>query len=88
MSDEQDKAIENLLTLKKAYNEFFSSDAGKIVIADLEAVCHEYTTTFDENPHRHALNEGNRQVLKHIKSRMNLQNVIELLEPNKGETNA
>lgn len=85
---EQQEAIEKVLELKKAYNRVFKSDDGKIVFKDLEGACHAHTTTFDPNPYVAACQEGNRQVLTHIKSRMNLQNVLQLLKPNKGDTNA
>jgi len=69
-------ATEKLFALKKAYHEVFTSEAGKVVLKDLERVSFISHSTIHENPHITYFNEGQRSLVLHIISRMNLENVL------------
>lgn len=63
---------EKLKALQKSYNQVFSTDEGKIIMADLERVCFYNSTTINQNPEITAFNEGQRAALLHIKTRVRM----------------
>ena len=76
----EDKSMEKLEALKKAYISTFNSESGKEVLKDLERRCFQHTTTFSKDINLLAFNEGKRSVILHIKSMrvLNLDRIKEL----------
>jgi len=64
--------LEEYKQLKQDYLDVFSSEKGKRVFEDLASKCFLKKTTFDENPYKHAHNEGKRCVLLHIQTMQEL----------------
>ena len=71
------KQEEALKELKRAYVITFGSKEGETVLRDLDNRTGVHTPRFDENSHKTAFLEGQRNVTLYIKSRMNLQIVKE-----------
>ena len=74
MPSKQEEAIKEL---KRAYVITFGSKEGETVLRDLENRTGVHTTTFDENSHKTAFLEGQRNVTLYIKSRITMQIVKE-----------
>jgi hypothetical protein len=72
--------------LRKDYTEVFKSEAGQRVLADLKRTCFYYTPTLDVMPHVMAYNEGQRNVILHIETKLKLSLVkIKELENERGQ---
>jgi hypothetical protein len=67
-NNENRQRVAERLRRAEAYRELFMSTLGDLVIGDLEKVCFSDQTTFDDNPHKTAYNEGRRSVLLHIRN--------------------
>lgn len=70
MPDNQQQLLDKL----DCYRQVFATDAGIIVLKDLEIRCGLYNCTFDpESAHRSAFNEGQRNVLLYIRRMLELK---------------
>jgi len=59
--------------LQKAYNKTFSNQEGKLVLADLRQRCFAYApTNVPGDPYGTHINEGMRNVLLHIETKMKM----------------
>jgi hypothetical protein len=72
---------QTLEALKRAYNEVFPTPNGQKVLDDLKKIAFFNSTTINEIPHIMGFNEGQRAVILHIISRMNLD-MLKLKENN------
>jgi hypothetical protein len=72
--------------LRKDYTEVFNTEAGMRVFEDLKRTCFYYTPTLDVMPHVMAYNEGQRNVLLHIETKLKLSAVkLKELENERGQ---
>ena len=94
------KRVRDILTRKsKAYEETFSTDSGKLVLADLYRLCKTNNLSYVENsPDKTAFNEGAKYVALYIQGvlKQSPEDINKLLEehakkssynPLKGESN-
>ena len=59
--------------LQKTYNKIFSSKEGKIILEDLRKRCFAYApTNVPGDPYATHINEGMRNVLLHIETKMKM----------------
>jgi len=63
---------EKVKQLRKDYNTVFTSESGARVLEDLKRTCFYYSTTIHELPHVMANQEGQRNVILHIETKLNL----------------
>jgi len=68
-------SLKQIEALKKAYNSIFSSEDGQKILKDLKRVCFFKSSTINDNPYVTYFNEGQRAVVLHILTRMNLDNI-------------
>ena len=61
--------------LRKDYQSVFNSEEGQRVLEDLRKTCFYYTPTLDQMPHVMAYNEGQRNVMLHIETKLKLSAV-------------
>lgn len=54
-------------TLQQCYLRVFEGEAGKAVLADIEARAYVRDTSFNPDPQRTAFNEGRRSLALHIR---------------------
>lgn len=81
----EDIALEKLVQLKKDYHEVFSSEAGKRVLEDLKKAGFFYQTTIHSDTNQLCFQEGQRALVLHITSRMELKNIIQAAQQNEVE---
>ena len=74
-----DNTLDKMELLKQAYSEVFLTPNGQTVLEDLKRVAFFNSTTINQIPHIMGFNEGQRAVVLHIISRMNLD-VLKLKE--------
>jgi hypothetical protein len=58
--------------LRKDYQSVFNTEAGKRVLEDLKRTCFYYGPTIHAQPHIMAYNEGQRNVVLHIETKLKL----------------
>ena len=58
--------------LRKDYQTVFKSEAGQRVFEDLKQTCFYYDTTLNEFPHIMAYQEGQRNTILHIETKLKL----------------
>ncbi len=58
--------------LRKDYQSVFNSEEGQRVLEDLKQTCFYYSPTIDAMPHVMAYNEGQRNVMMHIETKLKL----------------
>jgi len=68
MVDAKDKAEQ----LRKDYKTTFESESGQRVLNDLKKTCFYNTSTINESSNVMAFNEGQRAVVLHITTKLNL----------------
>jgi len=64
---------QQLKDLLDAYTQLFATDNGKMVLKDLEKTCGLYISAFDVNPYTTAFNEGQRNVILHIRRMLTMK---------------
>jgi len=69
--------IKHIESMKHHYCKVFNTEEGKIVLSDLNRKCFITATTLNNEPHVMAFNEGQRVVLLHINTMLNVD--IEML---------
>jgi hypothetical protein len=69
----------DVTTLHQCYRRAFAGEAGRAVLADLEARAYVRATSFDPDPQRAAFNEGRRSLALHI---------LRMLDPEAGRRGA
>lgn len=67
-----DSNLEKIKALRNAYKRTFEGDDGEIVLGDLKKICFYNTTTMSADPYVTAFQEGQRAVILHILTRMQL----------------
>jgi hypothetical protein len=66
------KVIAFLQQRKRAFQLAFSSPAGQIVLADLAKFCRAAESCYHDDPRKHAVLEGRREVFIRISDHLNL----------------
>lgn len=73
--------------LRKDYQSVFNSEAGQRVLEDLKQTCFYYDTTLTEMPHVMAYQEGLRNAILHIETKLKLTaKRIKELENERGQS--
>ena len=71
--------------LRRDYHSVFETEAGERVLEDLKKVCFYNDPTIHELPHIMAYNEGSRNVILHIGTKLKLTaEIIKELENERG----
>lgn len=78
------KDARDRLEIRKAYKRIFESDDGRKVMADLEKQFGYNRPIYDDNPHKHACNEGARWAVLYIKQETDVDSLAERLNLNQG----
>lgn len=68
MAEQNEKANQ----LRRDYHTVFDSEQGQRVLEDLKHTCFYYSTTINNVPHVMSYNEGQRNVLLHIETKLSL----------------
>ena len=63
---------EQAAQLRKDYQSVFGTEAGQRVLEDLKKTCFYYSPTIHEIPHIMAYQEGQRNVMIHIETKLKL----------------
>lgn len=79
-------SMRQLKEKQNRYKRVFGSEDGKQVMEDLKAYCFVRNTTYNDHPHRMALNEGLRMAFLHIDNFINLD--LEQIQKLQGGENA
>ena len=81
---EQNEVVEQL---RKDYQFVFKSESGQRVLEDLKQTCFYYSPTVHALPHMMSYNEGQRNVMLHIETKLKLTiKRIKELENDRGQT--
>jgi hypothetical protein len=73
--------------LRKDYQSVFTSENGQRVLEDLKKTCFYYDTTLHEQPHIMSYQEGLRNVILHIETKLKLTaDKIKELENERGQS--
>lgn len=74
----QDLTPEQEKILRMAYIQTFGTEAGQMVLKDLQGRCYKYKSTLADNLLQTAANEGSRQVLLTIEELMSDEGIQKL----------
>lgn len=66
------KAFEFLRQRQRGYHLCFNSPAGQVVLQDLAKFCRAAETCYNDDPRKHAVLEGRREVFIRISDHLNL----------------
>ena len=76
----QDLTPQEEKKLRIAYQQTFGTEAGQVVLKDLQKRCFKYQSTIDPNPYISASNAGSRDVLLTIEELMSDEGIQKLTE--------
>lgn len=72
LNEDSQKMIQEIKERKQLYQNVFESPDGKKVLEEISRYAFVHKTTYNDNPHRMAFNEGQRSILLHIQSMMKI----------------